>query len=418
MRHMPSLRSSRGPARPAGAGHGRPGPAPPMGILTFTVVVTGWSLALGRHHPHRLPIVTITIQASRGCRGGAPPRGARARRADPRRLKGVHREVRGRLKALSPDPSTWKDLVGICCCCWSDRRLRGRGDGVVGLLGLILTPAFWWAWPDSETHGSLGLLNVDSWGDALLAMAIGVVLLPVAAALVRGTRPPAARLAVVLGPSRRELEERVERLNETRAGAVDAAAAELQPHRARPARRRAGAARRAGDGPRHGRGALRPRPRGRARARRRGARGGQARARRAARPRPRHPPGAARRARAGRGDRRARRARAAADARVERRRSPAPARRRSSPPPTSSSPRRSTNAAKHARRAARVRVVASSDAARLDVEVRDDGRGGADPRGHGLDGLRKRVAALDGDADVVSPPGGPTVLRAELPCGS
>ena len=52
----------------------------------------------------------------------------------------------------------------------------------------------------------------------------------------------------------------------------------------------------------------------------------------------------------------------------------------------------------------------------LHVEVVDDGRGGADPTGAGLKGLAQRVEALDGSLEVNSPPGGPTVVRAELPC--
>jgi signal transduction histidine kinase len=50
--------------------------------------------------------------------------------------------------------------------------------------------------------------------------------------------------------------------------------------------------------------------------------------------------------------------------------------------------------------------------------VADDGRGGADPSGGGLTGLRRRVEALDGTLTVDSPAGGPTILRAELPCAS
>ncbi|MFC6937323.1 sensor histidine kinase [Actinomadura yumaensis] len=55
----------------------------------------------------------------------------------------------------------------------------------------------------------------------------------------------------------------------------------------------------------------------------------------------------------------------------------------------------------------------------LVAEVRDDGRGGARAGdGTGLAGLRDRVAALAGSFTVDSPEGGPTVVRAELPCGS
>jgi signal transduction histidine kinase len=51
-----------------------------------------------------------------------------------------------------------------------------------------------------------------------------------------------------------------------------------------------------------------------------------------------------------------------------------------------------------------------------EVEVRDDGVGGADPgRGSGLSGLADRVGALDGSLALDSPPGSGTTLRAEIP---
>jgi signal transduction histidine kinase len=74
------------------------------------------------------------------------------------------------------------------------------------------------------------------------------------------------------------------------------------------------------------------------------------------------------------------------------------------------------NAGKHAQ-AARVDVHIARDAGTLLVEVHDDGIGGADPAGGGLDGLRRRVQALDGTLVVISPTGGPTTVRAQMPCG-
>jgi signal transduction histidine kinase len=51
--------------------------------------------------------------------------------------------------------------------------------------------------------------------------------------------------------------------------------------------------------------------------------------------------------------------------------------------------------------------------------VRDDGVGGADPAGGGgLAGLADRLASVDGRLVIASPQGGPTVVRAELPCAS
>jgi signal transduction histidine kinase len=77
------------------------------------------------------------------------------------------------------------------------------------------------------------------------------------------------------------------------------------------------------------------------------------------------------------------------------------------------------NARKHAS-ATRIDVRVWEDPERrLIVEVGDDGVGGASfDTGSGLSGLAKRVAALDGTLTVMSPSGGPTTVRAELPCES
>jgi len=77
-----------------------------------------------------------------------------------------------------------------------------------------------------------------------------------------------------------------------------------------------------------------------------------------------------------------------------------------------------TNVAKHSgATAAAVRVTA--DGQHLVVEVSDNGHGGASQgAGTGLTGLASRVAAVDGILTVTSPVGGPTVLRAEMPCAS
>jgi signal transduction histidine kinase len=76
-----------------------------------------------------------------------------------------------------------------------------------------------------------------------------------------------------------------------------------------------------------------------------------------------------------------------------------------------------TNVAKHAR-ATRAVVEASRHGNVLRVVIRDDGIGGADTGGQGLAGLADRLAGVDGRLSVRSPVGGPTVIEAELPCGS
>ncbi|MFJ6772876.1 sensor histidine kinase [Kitasatospora sp. NPDC091257] len=74
-----------------------------------------------------------------------------------------------------------------------------------------------------------------------------------------------------------------------------------------------------------------------------------------------------------------------------------------------------TNVAKHSdARSAELTVTAADGRVRL--TVRDDGRGGAAiGAGTGLAGLAERLAAVDGTLRVDSPPGGPTVVGAELP---
>jgi signal transduction histidine kinase len=78
-----------------------------------------------------------------------------------------------------------------------------------------------------------------------------------------------------------------------------------------------------------------------------------------------------------------------------------------------------TNAAKHSRASgATVRVVLASS--QLEIEVADDGVGGATSvsGGSGLVGLRDRVEAVSGRLEVASPPGHGTTLTARIPASS
>jgi Histidine kinase/Histidine kinase-, DNA gyrase B-, and HSP90-like ATPase len=75
-----------------------------------------------------------------------------------------------------------------------------------------------------------------------------------------------------------------------------------------------------------------------------------------------------------------------------------------------------TNVAKYAQATHASLSVSEADGV-LTLEVSDDGVGGADPdRGSGLRGLSDRVAALDGELTVDSPPGRGTRVTARIPC--
>ena len=73
-----------------------------------------------------------------------------------------------------------------------------------------------------------------------------------------------------------------------------------------------------------------------------------------------------------------------------------------------------TNVAKHAG-ARSVLVDVRRQDGQLAVDVTDDGKGGADPRGSGLRGLADRVEALGGTLDVSASAAGGTVVSARLP---
>ena len=76
-----------------------------------------------------------------------------------------------------------------------------------------------------------------------------------------------------------------------------------------------------------------------------------------------------------------------------------------------------TNVAKHAS-ASRVSVSVNAVDGWLNIEVEDDGVGGADPLlGTGLRGLVDRVESIGGTLRVESPSGGGTRLAAEIPLG-
>ncbi|WP_424184943.1 sensor histidine kinase [Actinokineospora sp. G85] len=75
-----------------------------------------------------------------------------------------------------------------------------------------------------------------------------------------------------------------------------------------------------------------------------------------------------------------------------------------------------TNVAKHSG-ATRCAVRGGRTTDLLVIEVVDDGVGGAGiDGGSGLQGLADRLAVVAGTLSISSPPGGPTLLRVEVPC--
>jgi signal transduction histidine kinase len=75
-----------------------------------------------------------------------------------------------------------------------------------------------------------------------------------------------------------------------------------------------------------------------------------------------------------------------------------------------------TNITKHSQ-ASQAEVFVEQAGDRLHIIVTDDGVGGAGAdRGTGLAGLARRAESVDGTLDITSPLGGPTLLSVDLPC--
>lgn len=406
----------------------------PMGVLTFSFVVTAWSTGLSLLVVIiGFPILIATVAATRGLSwierrraallgGGRIPGAYRV--ALPRTAKQLG-GVAGTwdlTKQLSLDRQTWRDLlysllllpVGIATFTVT---VTGWATG----LALATAPAWWWIPDGRRVDFNLGAFTVHDWRTALAASALGLVALVVTALLVRGmTTITRAMARGLLGCEVRDLERRVERLAETRAGAVDAAQAELgrierDLHDGAQARLVAVTM-----------------DLGRAEQRLASADDTDTEATtrlvREAREETQRALGELRDlARGMRPAMLAERGLGPAVTSLAARTGGIPATVRIGElgelPDTVETAayfvvaEALANVAKHSRATAAEVTIERRDE-HLDVEVRDDGLGGADPAGSGIEGLRKRVEALDGTLGLESPPGGPTVLRAELPCGS
>jgi signal transduction histidine kinase len=389
----------------------------PAGIITFTVVVTGWATALGLAITLiGLPIALATILVSRGMAHaerwraglvlGQPIRG--------RYPPAPTGRILDRLRTVFADPQTWKDLG------W---HLLLLPVGIVGFTVAVVAWA-WSLWTISfplwfsllEEPTQFGGATLDTWWWALLMFTVGVVTLPISVALLRATAAGTGALArLLLGSDTEELEERVEVLTETRAGAVDAATAELERiernlHDGAQARLVALAMdlgmaeerfERDPDGARE----LVEKARDEAR---------QALAELRDLARGMRPALLAERGLAEAIRALASRTKLPTAVTVEPGGPIAPAVESAAYFVVAEA---LTNAVKHSG-ATRLSVDVVRDGDLLVVQVADDGVGGADPAGGGLTGLRKRVEALDGALRIASPPGGPTLLHAEIPCGS
>ena len=323
------------------------------------------------------------------------------------------------VRAMAADPQTWRDLGWI----WLNVFLGFISAVVmislwVSVLWLVTLPAYWWLLPTSALSDAPWGGQLDTWAEVLGGAAAGLALAPLVAWIGAGLARVQTRLArAILGPSERsQLEHRVGELTRTRAAAVDAQTSELRRierdlHDGAQARMVAVTM-----------------DLGRARekldtdpaAARELVESAHTEARTAIADLRRLVGGIAPAVLSDRG------LDAALSALVASCRVPVSLDvRLGDRLPTAVEvaayfvvSESLVNVQKHAD-ASHASVHLRRQADRLIVEVADDGRGGADlGGGSGLVGLRDRVAALDGILSLTSPAGGPTIVRAEIPCAS
>src|SRR5215211_7852041 len=203
----------------------------PASILAFTVVVCVLSLAAGAIGiivglPFLLTLFAVLrwnarLERKRSGWALREPIGEAYRRRDGNWLR--------RLRVVAGDPQSWKDLAWLTFV-----GIFGFAASIVtitlwvNIAGLLVLPAWYWSLP--ENGPDFGLFRADTLGEAFLTVDIALVAIPIAYLLTRWMTAGSLRLSkALLSPSREAaLEARVGELAATRAGAVDAAAAELQ----------------------------------------------------------------------------------------------------------------------------------------------------------------------------------------------
>ena len=160
----------------------------PIGIATFTVAVTGVSLAGGLLITLvGIPILLATLVA---CRAFAAVERARAALVLHEPVPGAEKRWRRdgvweTTKAVVTDPGGWRDLL------WSVVLMPiGIATFTIAVtvwsaaLGMLTSPLWYWALPEDED--TIPLLDSTGLGWSVLRVLIGIVLVPLAIAICRG----------------------------------------------------------------------------------------------------------------------------------------------------------------------------------------------------------------------------------------
>ncbi|HTU29532.1 MAG TPA: sensor domain-containing protein [Solirubrobacteraceae bacterium] len=174
----------------------------PLSIAGFAIWVTGVSVTLSLAvlvvgalaWLGTVALVRLAADCDRRLAGWY--RGARI---DPGYQPTRSSELGSTLRTVTRDPQTWRDLGWVVGNSTIGFVVATAAVTLTGLvLGLITTPAWWWAIPHpSQEYATLnlGIYTVTSTGLAFVNTALGLVLLPVAAAVNHWVAAGHSRLA-------------------------------------------------------------------------------------------------------------------------------------------------------------------------------------------------------------------------------
>jgi hypothetical protein len=171
----------------------------PAGVVAFSVLVTGLSLAAGLAITLLgIPVLLATLYAARGMGDAERWRAARAGLALSRTRRPWAGGPLARTKAAATDLGAWRDALwgllllpigiagfSIAVTAWSTA------------LGLLTSPAWYWSLPGNDDQPSeiLNTINSHSAGAGVARFVLGALLIPVAYWTCRATTAATLRAA-------------------------------------------------------------------------------------------------------------------------------------------------------------------------------------------------------------------------------
>lgn len=171
----------------------------PAGVIAFTVLVTGFSLAGGLAITLLgIPVLLATLYLARWMGDAERWRATRAGAPITRTGRPWTGGPVARTKAAATDLGAWRDaLWGLLMLPIGIATFTIAVTAWSTALGLLTSPAWYWALPDNsdQPNATLELLNSHSAGANLARFAAGLVLVPVAYFICRATTAATLRAA-------------------------------------------------------------------------------------------------------------------------------------------------------------------------------------------------------------------------------